>query len=82
MSTENNGSLQPEGRTDTARWDPIVVKLTEILGDLALLGAAATGERAVTAQIDEAASHIARAAALALPRSRYGSPGSGRSPNP
>jgi hypothetical protein len=30
----------------------------------------------VTAQIDEAASHVARAAALALPLSKYGSEGS------
>jgi hypothetical protein len=66
----------PPSEPLTARWDPVVLRLTEILGDLALLSAASTGERAVTAQIDEAASHVARAAALALPLSKYGSEGS------
>ncbi len=68
-----------KGRGDLARWDSIGRELVEVLGELALLGAAATGAREVVAQIGEAASHIARAAALALPKSRYGAaPGAER----
>lgn len=72
-------SSEIKGRGDLARWDSIGRELVEVLGDLALLGAAATGVGEVVAQIGEAASHVARAAALVLPKSRYGAdPGAER----
>ncbi len=59
-------------RAATDRWDETVKELVQITGDLARLHAAAIGEPAVARQIQIAAMHVARAAGLALPRSRYG----------
>ncbi len=70
------GASERQGRDDAATemWDATVNDLVRILGDLALLSAAATGEREVVEQIQAGAEHVARAAALALPRSRFGRP--------
>ncbi len=56
---------------DTDRWDPIVKELLEIVGRLATLSAAATGEALIVARIREAAMRACRAATLALPLSSY-----------
>ncbi len=58
--------------TDTARWDPLVAELVQIVGDLARLSAAATGQREAVAQLQEGAAHVATAASLLLPLSSLG----------
>ncbi len=57
---------------DAERWDEVVRELIEVVGALARLSAAATGEAAIVEQIQEGAQHVARAASMALPRSTLG----------
>lgn len=64
--------MKTQNEAATLAWDAVVDELVRTLGVLARLSAAATGEGEIVAQIQEGAVHVARAATLALPKSRYG----------